>query len=82
MACVCVSVRRSTSGSVVVTLEPGEIKHVEITLSPEQLEDLHLLQYWDPSSEAWTTAGGTYTVSVGGSLDTAVQDTIEIHHAS
>jgi beta-glucosidase len=63
-----------------VLLQPGETKNVEITLEASDLENLHLLEYWNTTTDSWTTANGTYAVSVGGSFDTAVQDTITIHH--
>ncbi|WP_163617812.1 glycoside hydrolase family 3 C-terminal domain-containing protein [Microbacterium sp. B35-30] len=52
-----------------VTLEPGEHRNVQVTLSAEDLADMHLLEYWDAGASAWVTAPGTYTVSVGGSVD-------------
>jgi beta-glucosidase len=52
-----------------VTLEPGQHRNVEITLSAEDLAELRLLQYWDEGSDSWSTAPGTYTVQVGGSVD-------------
>lgn len=54
-----------------VTLEPGQHKNVEITLSPADLEELRLLQVWDTASDSWTTPKGTYGVHVGGSSETA-----------
>src|SRR3954470_2253243 len=50
-----------------LTLQPGEHANVTITLSPEDLKELHLLQYWDAGTKQWTTAQGTYSVAVGGS---------------
>ena len=52
-----------------MTLQPGEHRNVEITLSSEDLADLRLLQHWNADAEAWQTASGTYTVHVGGSVD-------------
>jgi beta-glucosidase len=52
-----------------VTLAPGEHRNVQVTLSAEDLADMHLLEYWDADASAWTTAPGTYTVTVGGSVD-------------
>ena len=52
-----------------VTLQPGEHRNVEITLSSEDLADLRLLQHWNADAEAWQTASGTYTLHVGGSVD-------------
>ena len=43
--------------------------------------DLHLLDYWDPTTGTWTTAHGEYTVTVGPSFDTTLRDTMRIHHA-
>ncbi|PRY65417.1 beta-glucosidase [Glaciihabitans tibetensis] len=54
-----------------VTLNPGERRTVTITLSPADLADLHLLQYWDDASDEWATAPGDYVVHVGGSVDTS-----------
>lgn len=62
-----------------VTLAPGETEHVQITLSPQDLSDLHLLEYWETSAEAWRTAPGTYGISVGGSFDTSISDVFTIH---
>ncbi len=53
-----------------VTLEPGEHENVEIALTADDLQELRLLQYWDSASETWKTAKGSYTVHVGGSVDT------------
>ena len=64
-----------------VTLAPGEFRNVEITLSAADLADLHLLQYWNTASRTWQTAEGEYGISVGGSFDTPLHDTIRIHHA-
>lgn len=52
-----------------VTLEPGEHRNVQVTLSAEDLADMHLLEYWDADASAWVTAPGTHTVTVGGSID-------------
>ena len=62
-----------------VTLEPGQHRNVEITLSRADLADLHLLQYFDAAAKSWVTAPGTYGVSVGGSSATALSDTFLIH---
>ena len=64
-----------------VTLKAGESRNVQITLSPEDLADLHLVQYWDADTKEWTTANGTYKVSVGGSFDTALTDQILVQNA-
>ncbi|WP_210479223.1 glycoside hydrolase family 3 C-terminal domain-containing protein [Naasia sp. SYSU D00948] len=61
-----------------VTLAPGEHANVEIVLSPEDLAELHLLEYWDESAGAWTTATGTYTVTVGGSFDAEAASSFRI----
>lgn len=55
-----------------VTLAPGAHANVTITLSPEDLAEMHLLEYWDAEAGDWVTAKGTYTVAVGGSSDVAV----------
>lgn len=64
-----------------VTLKAGESRNVQITLSPDDLADLHLVQYWDADTKEWTTANGTYEVSVGGSFDTALNDQILVQNA-
>jgi beta-glucosidase len=61
-----------------VTLGPGEREKVQIALSGEDLEDLHLLEYWDTASQDWTTPTGTYTVTVGGSFETETQDAVRM----
>jgi beta-glucosidase len=55
-----------------VTLAPGEHANVTITLSPQDLAEMHLLQYWDATGDAWRTASGTYGVAVGGSSEAPV----------
>lgn len=52
-----------------VTLEPGEHRNVQVTLTADDLADLHLLEYWDTKADDWKTASGTYEVTVGGSVD-------------
>ncbi|WP_353813746.1 beta-glucosidase [Agromyces sp. SYSU T00266] len=52
-----------------VSLEPGEHRNVQVTLSAEDLADMHLLEYWDTAAGDWATAAGTYEVTVGGSVD-------------
>jgi beta-glucosidase len=64
-----------------VTLAPGEFRNVEITLSAADLADLHLLEYWNASSQRWTLADGIHGLSVGGSFDTSLTDSITIHQA-
>jgi beta-glucosidase len=61
-----------------VTLGPGEREKVQIALSGEDLEDLHLLEYWDAASEDWTTPTGTYAVTVGGSYETETEDAFRV----
>jgi beta-glucosidase len=62
-----------------VTLLPGHSKNVQITISAADLADLHLLQYWNANTGEWTTAKGTYGVSVGTSFDTSLDDQFTIH---
>ncbi|XVV08646.1 beta-glucosidase family protein [Actinoplanes sp. CA-131856] len=62
-----------------VTLAPGQKKTVEIALSRADLSDLHLLQYWNTARKSWTTAPGTYGISVGGSSDTRTKTSFRIH---
>ncbi|MGW0810734.1 beta-glucosidase [Nonomuraea sp. NPDC002799] len=61
-----------------VTLRPGESRDVQIAISAADLEDLHLLQYWNPRSGRWATAKGTYQVSVGTSFDTSLESRFTI----
>ncbi|MFC0678747.1 beta-glucosidase [Lysobacter korlensis] len=61
-----------------VTLEPGKHANVTITLTAEDLAELHLLEYWDTQAGDWKTAKGTYEVTVGGSFDTSVASTFTI----
>ena len=61
-----------------VSLAPGEHANVTITLSPEDLADLHLLEFWNADADLWTTAGGDYGVAVGGSSDAEVSSTFTI----
>ncbi|QIG39488.1 glycosyl hydrolase [Microbacterium sp. 4R-513] len=61
-----------------LTLAPGEHANVTITLSPADLADLHLLQYWDAAADKWATAKGTYGVAVGGSSAAAIATSFTI----
>jgi len=61
-----------------VTLGPGEHRNVEITLSPSDLQDLRLLQYYDAGTGSWVTPTGTYQVHVGGSSDTTEVNSFRI----
>ncbi|WP_208544828.1 beta-glucosidase [Rathayibacter festucae] len=61
-----------------VTLQPGESKTVKVSLSAKDVADLRLLQYWDVKSDSWVAARGTYTVSVGGSVDASRTTTVRI----
>jgi beta-glucosidase len=61
-----------------VTLEPGQSTNVEITLSPADLQELHLLQVWDTAKHTWATPKGTYGVQVGGSSDTTTATSFRI----
>ncbi|NTW39131.1 MAG: glycosyl hydrolase [Cellulomonadaceae bacterium] len=55
-----------------VELRPGQSKTVRIELDSDALESQHTLQYWSVEDGAWRTARGTYTVSVGGSVDASL----------
>lgn len=61
-----------------VTLEPGQHRNVQVTLSADDLADMHLLEYWDTAASSWATATGTYTVTVGGSIATDAAATFAI----
>jgi beta-glucosidase len=52
---------RQLRGFARVSLQPGETKHVTITLDP------HAFSVWSTSAGKWTTVSGQYTVSVGNS---------------
>ncbi|WP_211239758.1 beta-glucosidase family protein [Jiangella gansuensis] len=52
-----------------VHLEPGEHKNVTITLSREELQTRHLLQYFDVETDAWVTPKGEFQVRVGSASD-------------
>ncbi|MFC4116726.1 beta-glucosidase, partial [Nonomuraea zeae] len=51
-----------------VTLAPGESRSVQVTVSADDLADLHLLQYWNAGAGKWATARGGYDVTVGTSF--------------
>jgi beta-glucosidase len=55
-----------------VTLQPGQSRDVDITLTKADLEDLKLLSYWDAATDTWVTPAGSYKVFVGGSSQTSV----------
>jgi beta-glucosidase len=55
------------------------VETVQITLGRDDLADLHLLQHWDTASDTWATANGTYTVHVGSSFETDLEDRITVH---
>jgi len=61
-----------------VALEPGQSKTVTVSLSAKDVADLRLLQYWDVKSDSWVASRGTYTVSVGGSVDASTTTTVRI----
>lgn len=52
-----------------VHLEPGEHKNVTVTLSREELQTRHLLQYFDVETDAWVTPAGEFQVRVGSASD-------------
>ncbi|GAA4723139.1 glycoside hydrolase family 3 C-terminal domain-containing protein [Isoptericola chiayiensis] len=52
-----------------VHLEPGEHRNVTITLSEDELETRHLLEYFDAGSDDWVTPSGTFEVRVGAASD-------------
>jgi beta-glucosidase len=55
-----------------VTLQPGEYETVELTLTQADLQDLHVLQYWDSATDRWVTPAGSFKVYVGGSSTTSI----------
>ncbi|MEH7111589.1 glycoside hydrolase family 3 C-terminal domain-containing protein [Neobacillus niacini] len=50
-----------------IWLEPGEKKHVSITIDPSATN--HPLSIWDADADAWKTLDGSYKVYVGNSSD-------------
>ncbi|HEU5473647.1 MAG TPA: glycoside hydrolase family 3 C-terminal domain-containing protein [Actinophytocola sp.] len=61
-----------------VTLAPGRSRTVDLTIRAADLADLHLLQYWNPHTRNWTTAKGSYEITVGSSFDTTLRDRFTI----
>ncbi len=61
-----------------VTLEPGQHQNVQVTLTAEDLADMHLLEYWDTAAGDWSTASGAYVVTVGGSVDASASASFTI----
>ncbi|HXJ26532.1 MAG TPA: glycoside hydrolase family 3 C-terminal domain-containing protein, partial [Streptosporangiaceae bacterium] len=63
-----------------VTLDPGRSRNVEVVIDPTSAD--HPLSYYDSGSQSWVTPSGTYTVSLGSSVDNIDQtDTITVHHS-
>jgi beta-glucosidase len=56
-----------------VTLNPGQSRSVEITLSRDELKNHHLLEYWNPTKNDWNGALGIHKITVGGSFETALK---------
>jgi beta-glucosidase len=54
---------RELKGFERVSLEPGETKHVSVTL------DARAFAYWDTSASNWTIDAGKFTVRVGDSVE-------------
>ena len=54
---------RELKGFERVSLEPGETKHVSVTL------DARAFAYWDTSASKWTIDPGKFTVHVGDSVE-------------
>lgn len=48
-------------------IEPGESRDVQITLTPDQLDARHLLDYWDTEQQEWVTVD-EFTVHAGSSV--------------
>ncbi|MET8152192.1 fibronectin type III-like domain-contianing protein [Actinoplanes sp. NPDC049668] len=62
-----------------VTLRPGQSRTVDIVVTAADLADLHLLQYWNVRTGRWTTAEGTYRITVGASFDTSLTGRFTLH---
>ena len=61
-----------------VALDPGQSRNVEVVIDPTSAD--HPLSYYDSGSQCWVTPAGTYTVSLGSSVDNIDQtDTITVH---
>ena len=61
-----------------VTLDPGQSRNVEVVIDPASAD--HPLSYYDSGSQRWVTPSGTFTVSLGSSVDNIDQtDTIRVH---
>jgi len=61
-----------------VTLDPGQWKDVEVDIDPTSAD--HPLSCWDSGSQSWITPTGTFTVSLGSSVDNIDQsDKITVH---
>ena len=52
-----------------VHLDPAERRDVRITLTDEEIDTRHLLEYWDEDLSAWTMPEGTFTFHVGASSE-------------
>ncbi|MFB4295774.1 glycoside hydrolase family 3 C-terminal domain-containing protein [Actinomadura sp. NTSP31] len=52
-------------GYAQAALKPGQTRAVTVHLKADG--PAHPLSYWNPSTHAWTTTAGTYTLQVGGS---------------
>jgi beta-glucosidase len=64
---------RELKGFERVSLEPGETKHVSVTL------DARAFAYWDTSASKWTIDAGKFTVHVGDSVeDTPLSGSVDL----
>lgn len=63
------------AGWSTVTLDPGQSSNVTVKFDDDDLNDLHLLDYFDEDAGEWVTPSGRFTVHVGGSFDTVLTDT-------
>jgi beta-glucosidase len=52
---------RQLKGFAKVTLRPGQVRHVRLTL------DRRAFSVWDSAAQRWTVPGGRYTIAVGDS---------------
>jgi beta-glucosidase-like glycosyl hydrolase len=71
---------RQRSSSNIDTRTLQEIYTLPFGIASD-LATQHLNQYWNTGTGAWSTADGSYTITVGGSFNTSLTDTFTVHHS-